>query len=323
MTEGSALPLPILASATGPVGLRDIFLRIPDQAPHLVDFYELLMRGPSPLSAGEREAIYAYCSKLNGCHFAHTSHRTCAVALGIDDALFSLGADALHDAPLTPEMRRLLAFAAALTLVQRDRARVYQLASQLTGIDQRAVADTVLVTGLTAYINRVLDGLGAAVADETHRRNGIALAENGYRPVRAEVDAAARAAGLAEAAPLPHAPTVDLPDIPMRQEVAAWLASYRAHVMSKPGGLPPDTRHVIWTAVRDVIHSDDAASTDPLIEHVRGLSRHPRSHGPADGTPLYRAGHSDDEIIDATVVCALANFAERTVVAADALSRDG
>ncbi len=59
--------------------LRDIFLLMPDRAEGVVRYYEKVMRGPSDLSAADRELIYAYRSRLDGCHFAYTSHSTCAI----------------------------------------------------------------------------------------------------------------------------------------------------------------------------------------------------------------------------------------------------
>jgi alkylhydroperoxidase family enzyme len=46
-----------------------LFAWRPDRAKHLAGFMEALMRGPSPLSAGQRELIAAWTSARNGCLF--------------------------------------------------------------------------------------------------------------------------------------------------------------------------------------------------------------------------------------------------------------
>lgn len=46
-----------------------LFAFKPEATRHLERFTQAVMRGPSPLSAGLRELIAAYTSKLNDCEF--------------------------------------------------------------------------------------------------------------------------------------------------------------------------------------------------------------------------------------------------------------
>ncbi len=46
-----------------------LFAYKPETTKHLSAFSEAVMRGPSPLSAGWRELIAAFTSKLNHCPF--------------------------------------------------------------------------------------------------------------------------------------------------------------------------------------------------------------------------------------------------------------
>jgi len=41
----------------------------PERTDHLARFSQEVMRGPSPLSPGQRELIAAFTSGLNDCHF--------------------------------------------------------------------------------------------------------------------------------------------------------------------------------------------------------------------------------------------------------------
>lgn len=50
-------------------GIMRLFAFKPDTTAHLERFSHAVMRGPSPLSAGFRELIAAFTSKLNQCPF--------------------------------------------------------------------------------------------------------------------------------------------------------------------------------------------------------------------------------------------------------------
>src|SRR5689334_9367784 len=96
-------------------GIRGLLAHRPDTGAALGAFADVLLRGPSPLSPGERELIAAYVSALNGCAFCRGSHGAAA-------ALQLAGGQALVDAvladpgraPITPLLRSLLRIAAAV-----------------------------------------------------------------------------------------------------------------------------------------------------------------------------------------------------------------
>jgi alkylhydroperoxidase family enzyme len=46
-----------------------LFAFKPDRTVHLAQFTQAVMRGPSPLSPGQRELIAAFTSKRNDCPF--------------------------------------------------------------------------------------------------------------------------------------------------------------------------------------------------------------------------------------------------------------
>ena len=50
-------------------GIMRLFAFKPEATEHLERFSQAVMRGPSPLSAGFRELIAAFTSKLNHCPF--------------------------------------------------------------------------------------------------------------------------------------------------------------------------------------------------------------------------------------------------------------
>ncbi|MEK7468580.1 MAG: peroxidase [Planctomycetota bacterium] len=46
-----------------------LFAFKPDRTKFLMDFTQAVMRGPSPLTAGQRELIAAFVSRKNDCRF--------------------------------------------------------------------------------------------------------------------------------------------------------------------------------------------------------------------------------------------------------------
>lgn len=150
------------------------------------------MRGASPLSAAEREFIYAYCSALNGCHFAKTSHRACAIALGVAPEAFDAALSDIGSAPVEERFKPVLRYVRKLTLTPAaiepaDAQPVYR-----AGWSEKALVDAVTVCALVGFINRILDGLSAWSPDETHEANGRNLAEGGYLPIAQAVGASIR-----------------------------------------------------------------------------------------------------------------------------------
>jgi len=49
--------------------IMHLFAFKPDRTAHLAEFTQGVMRGPSPLSAGQRELIAAFTSRRNDCPF--------------------------------------------------------------------------------------------------------------------------------------------------------------------------------------------------------------------------------------------------------------
>jgi len=65
--------------------LLQVFRAYPDTARPLLDYHELVMRGPSPFTVAERELIAAYVSGVNECGYCHGVHTATAEAFGIQE----------------------------------------------------------------------------------------------------------------------------------------------------------------------------------------------------------------------------------------------
>jgi uncharacterized peroxidase-related enzyme len=157
----------------------------PDASRHLLAYHETILRGPSPLSAGERELIAAFVSALNACSYCHGVHAATAEAFGVDVSLLeAMVADPLT-APVTPRFKPLLQFIQKLTLTparmtQKDADAVF-----LAGWDERALHDAICVTALFNFMNRYVDGHGLSLADAELAKRGEGLMRDGYASLAA------------------------------------------------------------------------------------------------------------------------------------------
>src|SRR6185503_576628 len=107
--------MPYLESLPDDAVLLNVFQAYPDTARPLLDYHELVMRGPSPFSVAERELIAAYVSGVNACGYCHGVHTATAEAFGVSPGLL---ADALADldtARVDDRLRPVLRYVGKLT----------------------------------------------------------------------------------------------------------------------------------------------------------------------------------------------------------------
>ena len=175
-----------LPGILGPMAFR------PETAGPLNELAEVLLRGDSTLSRGERELIASYVSRLNDCHFCHTSHGAFAARQleggweVVDDVV---AAPTTTDA-VSPKMRALLGIAA---LVQRGGACVSEEAvrsAREEGASDVEIHDTVLIAAAFCMFNRYVDGLGTWAPPERsdYEDNGRMIVEHGYAATSPPVD---------------------------------------------------------------------------------------------------------------------------------------
>ena len=79
--------MPFFRSFASESEIGDVYRFEPRIWRGFLEFSRELMRGPSPLSPGERELIAGYVSGLNACEFCHGSHTAAAVAFGFPEHL--------------------------------------------------------------------------------------------------------------------------------------------------------------------------------------------------------------------------------------------
>lgn len=156
----------------------------PETAKPLNELAEILLRGPSSLSSGEREMIASYVSHQNKCHFCHTSHGAAAAHhLGGDLSLIDDIKNDFEETEITPKFRSLLNIAGKVQKSGRDVQKEDIEAAREEGATDREIHDTVLIAAAFCMYNRYVDGLGtwAPEEKEAYSETGKRLAEVGYK----------------------------------------------------------------------------------------------------------------------------------------------
>ena len=162
----------------------------PGSGKAMFDLAQRIMRGPSPLTRGERETIAAYVSALNDCEFCTDAHAAvCSAHLG--RAVSS--ADLLSPpfmAGQSPKMQALLALAGKVCGGGRRVSPRDIDAARAAGATDEVIHDAVLIAAAFCMYNRYVDGLGVVplARAEDYRTIGERMAKLGYlfppRPFR-------------------------------------------------------------------------------------------------------------------------------------------
>ncbi len=161
--------------------LLDIFRRHPEIAEPLHDLAEMLMRGPSSFSVGERELMAAFISRLNGCRFCEGSHGAAAVRFGIDQTLVETLVTDMDAASLRQDLEPVFRYLLKLTSDPTEIESADVQAMLDAGWDETAVFHANMVAGFFALMNRLVEGLGLQADPNVIEMAGKHLHERGYR----------------------------------------------------------------------------------------------------------------------------------------------
>ena len=166
-------------------GIIALFDFNPETAKPLCELAEILLRGPSSLSQGERELIAAYVSLKNECTFCHNSHLAAARAgLG---AKASLAAEVMKDperSSVSPKLKALIKIAGKVC--ESGTAVTSEVIKQArdVGATDREIHDTVLTAAAFCMYNRYVDGLATLsppAGSSAYDSMGKRLVDEGYR----------------------------------------------------------------------------------------------------------------------------------------------
>jgi uncharacterized peroxidase-related enzyme len=145
---------------------------------------QILLRGESTLTEGERELIATVVSHGNQCRFCTNAHTAAADVLLGDTETAEKGKNDPDNAPVSEKMKHLLEIARQTQVSGKNvTADLVEKAKQ-AGATDLELHDTVLIAALFSLYNRYVDGLASVTPTEPAFYNRLAgiLKINGYLP---------------------------------------------------------------------------------------------------------------------------------------------
>lgn len=164
----------------------------PETAAPINELANILLRGESTLTPGERELIATHVSWRNGCRFCQTIHGAVAAAqLNHDEQLVQKVKTDWMNADISPRLKTLLNIAGK---VQQDGKLVNEedvAAARRQGATDREIHDTVLIAAMFCMCNRYVDGLATWAPEDPdiYRARAEEIVKHGYASVTAAATA--------------------------------------------------------------------------------------------------------------------------------------
>jgi len=146
------------------------------------DLTQILMRGTSTLSEGERELIATIVSHGNQCRFCTTAHTAAADLLLGDKITTQKMKDDIESTPVSEKMKALLTIAAAVGKNGKLVTPEMVSRAKAEGATDAEIHDTVLIAALFSLYNRYVDGMATAMPDNEAYFDTLAdrLVNHGY-----------------------------------------------------------------------------------------------------------------------------------------------
>lgn len=171
--------IPLEAHLPGITGLLEYRQ---DTAAPIRELTQILLRGESTLTQGERELIASLVSSRNQCTFCTTAHTAAADILLGESKTCELVKQDFETAPVSDKMKALLHIAA---LVQQNGKLVTTAAAdraKAAGATDREIHDTVLIAALFCLYNKYVDGLASVTPGEPayYEKLGERIVHHGY-----------------------------------------------------------------------------------------------------------------------------------------------
>jgi uncharacterized peroxidase-related enzyme len=153
-----------------------------DTAAPIRELTQILLRGPSTLTEGERELIATVVSHRNQCVFCTTAHTAAAdILLGDEETAAKVKED-ISTAPVSDKMKALLTIAAQVQESGKSVTAGSILTVKEAGATDIEIHDTVLIAALFCLYNRYVDGLSTVTPTDPAFYKGLGkrLKDNGY-----------------------------------------------------------------------------------------------------------------------------------------------
>jgi uncharacterized peroxidase-related enzyme len=150
--------IPLPAHLPGITGLLEYSQ---ETAAPIRELTQILLRGDSTLSAGERELIATVVSHGNACVFCTTAHTAAAdLLLGESDTCEMVKRD-IDSAPVSEKMKSLLKIAKMVQVSGQAVTPAAVEEAKGRGATDLEIHDTVLIAALFCLYNRYVDGLAS------------------------------------------------------------------------------------------------------------------------------------------------------------------
>src|SRR5271168_3912678 len=155
------MTMPHISLPEGLPGITAGFAFRPETAKPMRELAEVLLRGPSTLTSGERELIATYVSSRNDCYFCQTSHGAAAAShLGDDFALVDEVKRNFEQAQISNKLKVLLTIAGKVQQGGKNVTPEDIENARDAGATDLELHDTVLIAAAFSMYNRYVDGLG-------------------------------------------------------------------------------------------------------------------------------------------------------------------
>ncbi len=145
---------------------------------------QILLRGESTLTPGERELIATVTSQGNQCRFCTAAHSAAADAWYGDRLTTEMVKTDLVNAPVSEKMKSLLEIARRVQADARTVSTELVEKARQQGATDMEIHDTVLIAALFCLYNKYVDGLASVTPDEPEFYDRLAgiLKNKGYLP---------------------------------------------------------------------------------------------------------------------------------------------
>jgi uncharacterized peroxidase-related enzyme len=173
--------IPLRADLPGITGLLDYRQ---DTALPIRQLTQILLRGPSSLSEGERELIATVVSYGNECSFCTAAHSAAADYYLDDRQTVEKVKQDLSQAPVSAKMKALLNIARAVQVSGKNVTPALIEQARIESATDLEIHDTVLIAALFSLYNRYVDGLASVTPSDPafYQRLASILGEKGYLP---------------------------------------------------------------------------------------------------------------------------------------------
>jgi len=175
--------VPYITLPEGLPGIRGPLAFRPETAKPINELVEILLRGPSTLTPGERELIATYVSSQNDCYFCQNIHGAIAAFhLGGNEKLVLDVKRDYEGAEVSPKLKALLAIAGKVQTGGKNVLPTDIARARKEGATDLEIHDTVLIAAVFCMANRYVDGLATWQPDdpEMYRTRAALTATQGY-----------------------------------------------------------------------------------------------------------------------------------------------